>query len=67
MVRLDAPVEGGRIDSRESEVWRKKPGPGDPGADVESLPAGRTGSYLGGRIQRVFKSDILRRRLDWQP
>jgi hypothetical protein len=39
-----ASSEGDHNGGRESEVWRKKPGPSDPGADVESLPAGRTGS-----------------------
>jgi hypothetical protein len=39
-----ASSEGDHNGGQESEVWRKKPGPSDPGADVESLPAGRTGS-----------------------
>ena len=30
--------------SGKREVWSDRPGPGDPGADVESLSAGRTGS-----------------------
>jgi len=44
MVGGARPAEGDPIGGRESEVWRDKPGPGDPGADVESLSAGRTGS-----------------------
>ena len=44
MVGEARPLEGDPIGSRESEVWRAKPGPSDPGADVESLSAGRTGS-----------------------